>query len=712
MKRANSRSWTFWINGVLLTLLVGAVGLRVGLSTGYLTMGDERSGNEGLDLSRVRVQPAAFVLQGQRPSLEGGIAWLNTAGPIRLEELRGKIVLLDFWTYCCINCHHILPDLAKLEEKYKNELVVIGVHSPKFFAERDTENIRRKIREYGIKHPVVNDADQVLWNRFGVNSWPTLVLIDPKGDYQGALPGEGHYPVLDKAIGNLVSKHRAKGDLNESPFKFFPENEKPDDTPLLFPGKVLVDAASKRLFIADTAHHRIVMTDTQGKGARPIGTGLPGLVDGTFDKAGFNRPQGMCLLGETLYVADTENHAIRAVDLKARTVGTVAGNGQQSRRHERPGLSSDPARTASLNSPWDVVLVPNTRSLLIAMAGWHQIWRLDLDSGVVGAWAGTGDENIRDGLLNTAEFAQPSGLATDGTYLYVADSEVSGIRSVTLDKRNHRVQTIVGNGLFMFGDVDGVGGEVRLQHCLGVAYGNDKLYIADTYNNKIKVCDPRSRTVETLIGARQMGESDNPPLFYQPGGISFGAGNLYVADTNNHKIRVVDLKEKTVKTLELTGLTPPAPQPRVPSFPNVQTFNLAAVQLAPGESLTLAVTVPLEAGFKVNPDVPMPYLVETPGKSGLLSSELPPTGGKVDKPSPRFSVKVPLTRPAASGDQFDLRFSLSTFVCNDKSSLCTVRSFVWNVPVTIADGGSSELTLSGKASRRPSAESAAPRAGE
>ncbi len=289
------------------------------------------------------------------------------------------------------------------------------------------------------------------------------------------------------------------------------------------------------------------------------------MIDGAYDKACFNRPQGMCLAGDTLYVADTENHAIRSIDLKAKTVATVAGNGQQS--HRRTGSTA--AKTSGLNSPWDLLVEPgsNGKALLIAMAGPHQIWRLDLDTSVIGVWAGTGEENIIDGSLTTAAFAQPSGLATDGHFLYVADSEVSGVRAISLDHRNHRVGTIVGVGLFGFDDIDGQGSEVRLQHCLGVAYGGGKLYIADTYNNKIKVCDPQKRVVETFVGQRQPGSTDDPPRFYQPGGLSIVGSSLYVADTNNHEVRVVDLKEKTVRTLELTGLKPPAPPARPPSFP-------------------------------------------------------------------------------------------------------------------------------------------------
>ena len=628
-----------------------------------------------------------------RPSFAGGLGWLNTAGPIRMEELRGKIVLLDFWTYCCINCHHVLPDLARLEEKYKNELVVIGVHTAKFMAERDTENIRRKVREYGIKHPVVNDANQVIWDRFHVGSWPTLVLINVDGSYIGSAPGEGNYALLDRVIGQYVAKARARKTLNETPLKFFPENEKPDDTPLLFPGKVVADVPGGRLFIADTAHNRLVLCDLQGKNATPIGSGLPGLVDGPYDKAGFNRPQGMCLVGDTLYVADTENHALRAVDLKSQTVSTLAGNGSQSRWHSSTGSAA--GKTTALNSPWDVIQQPGARALFLAMAGPHQIWHYDLETGIVSVWAGSGMENIVDGSLASAAFAQPSGLATDGTHLFVADSEVSGIRSITLDKRDHRVQTIVGNGLFEFNDIDGIGNQVRLQHCLGVAYGEGKLYIADSYNNKIKVCDPRTRSVETLVGSRQPGDSDNPPQFYQPGGLSVASENLYVADTNNHKIKVVDLKTKSVQTLALEGLKPPSPPPRAPSFPNALALNVPAAKVGPGASITLDVTLPLAKGVKVNDGAPMPYLIETPGKTGLLSDQVPATGGKVSPPSPSFTINVPLARPAAAGDAFELKLSLAAFVCNEGSNVCMIKSYVWTIPVSGADSGDTRIALTG-----------------
>ena len=315
--------------------------------------------------------------------------------------------------------------------------------------------------------------------------------------------------------------YRKTGKLDETPIKFAPEKSQYADKALLFPGKVLADAKGNRLFISDTGHNRIIQTDLNGGHPVVIGDGGEGLVDGGFAKARFNRQQGMCLEGDTLYVADTENHAIRAIDLKAKKVVTLVGDGTQSQLDPRVPFEG-PGKTSRISSPWDVIQVPGTRTIYIAMAGPHQIWKYDPISNVVRSWAGSGYENILDGDLLDARFAQPSGLATDGKSLFVADSEVSGVRIVTgLNEADPKVGRIVGEGLFEFGDRDGKGPEqVRLQHCLGLAYGDGRLFIADTYNNKVKACDPATATVTTFVGTTESGDTDDPPTFYQPGGLS------------------------------------------------------------------------------------------------------------------------------------------------------------------------------------------------
>ncbi|MCU0704686.1 MAG: redoxin domain-containing protein [Fimbriiglobus sp.] len=494
--------------------------------------------------------------RAKAPEFPDKMDWLNTAGPLKLADLKGKIVLLDFWTLCCINCIHILPDLAKLEKKYEKELVVIGVHSAKFENEKDTKSIRKAVLRYEIAHPVVNDADHKIWDSYEVSSWPTFALIDAEGKFVGVTSGEGNLELLDTVIGKLVEEAKDKKVLNDKPMRFdLVRYREAGDTPLFFPGKVLADEKSDRLFVADSTHHRIVVTNLKGEKQAVIGTGTPGSKDGKFAEVQFDDPQGMALVGDTLYIADRKNHTIRAADLKGGTVKTVAGTGQQARDTRTIDTPADPLKTG-LNSPWDLLKVGDT--LFVAMAGHHQIWAYDLKANKIQSYSGTGRENIDDGPLYAANYGQPSGLAADDKYLYVADSEGSAIRRLPHNGEG-RVSTLIGSpgrgSLFYFGDVDGPADKAKLQHALGVAVYNDKLLITDTYNSKLKEYDPATKTLKTLLG----GEAKDP-AFNEPAGLSVAGGKLYVADTNAHRIRVVDLKTMAVSTLELKGVEPPPPQ--------------------------------------------------------------------------------------------------------------------------------------------------------
>jgi DNA-binding beta-propeller fold protein YncE len=351
-------------------------------------------------------------------------------------------------------------------------------------------------------------------------------------------------------LAKLIDFHRKKKTLTEKPIRFELARARESGTsPLFFPGKVLADAPGERLFIADSTHHRIVITTLEGKKIALAGRGQAGREDGPFEQAAFNDPQGLALRGDTLYVADRKNHLIRALDLKKQVVRTIAGNGRKGDDRRQGG----PARRVGLNSPWDLYL--HGHKLFIAMAGHHQIWSMDLEKGTLLPFAGTGREDLEDGPLPFSCFAQPSGLASDGTTLYVADSEISAVRALPLDGRG-TVKTLVGQGLFQFGDVDGIGPKVRLQHALGVAWYQSKLFVADTYNSKIKVLDPAKGLCETFLGGKQAGESSQP-LFSEPAGLSIAGDRLYVADTNAHRIRVVDLNTKEVSTLKLEGVEAP-----------------------------------------------------------------------------------------------------------------------------------------------------------
>lgn len=481
------------------------------------------------------------------PELTGAIEWFNVPAPLTLKKLRGKVVLLDFWTYGCINCLHILPDLKRLEAQYRQELVVIGIHSAKFTNERESENIRRIIVRYDIDHPVANDATFAIWKAYGARSWPTQVLIDPEGYVVATASGEGKGEAFDRAIAAVIQVFDEQHKIDRTPLPLSPERERVQTSTLAFPGKVLADESTERLFIADSNHHRVIVASFDGRVTDVIGRGEFGRADGTFDAAEFYRPQGLALDGDRLYIADTENHLVRVADLATRQVTTLAGTGQQAAW----GGDGGAAHETALSSPWDLQL--SGRLLFVAMAGTHQIWVIDRERGLALRYAGSGREARVDGPADEAAFAQPSGLALGDDTLYVADSESNIIRAIALPPKND-VRTLAGGDLFDFGDREGFGDDVRLQHPLGVAWRDGRLFIADTYNHRIKVLDPRTRKVTVLAGTGKPGSRDGVPSeasFYEPGGLSATSERIFVADTNNQALRSVQLSDGHVTTVQL-----------------------------------------------------------------------------------------------------------------------------------------------------------------
>jgi thiol-disulfide isomerase/thioredoxin len=473
--------------------------------------------------------------------------WLNVTAPLTLKALRGRVVLIDFWTYGCVNCLHIIPDLKRLEEKYAGELVVIGVHSAKFTNEGKLENLRRILVRYDIDHPVVNDASFAIWKAYGARAWPTQVLIDPEGYVVATASGEGHADGFDRAIAAVIQVFDEKGLIDRAPLPLAPERERLATSTLAFPGKVIADEAGGRLFIADSNHHRVVVADLDGRIVDVIGDGHAGFVNGGFDGARFYRPQGLALDRTRLYIADTENHAVRMADFESRRVTTVAGTGRQAAWGGAGGV----ATTTSLSSPWDLQVTPGL--LFVAMAGTHQIWMIDLERMLALPYAGSGREARLDGSVDEAAFAQPSGLALVDSTLYVADAESNILRAIALPPEN-RVRTLAGGDLFEFGDRDGRGDTARLQHPLGIASAGSRLFIADTYNHKIKTLNPDTGDVRTFAGTGREGAADGRAAaasFYEPGGLSATSRVLYVADTNNHAVRQIDLVTGLVATLWL-----------------------------------------------------------------------------------------------------------------------------------------------------------------
>lgn len=447
--------------------------------------------------------------------------------------------------------------MRQLRQIYPNELVIIGVHSAKFPTEKLTENIREAVMRHDIRHPVVNDADFEIWSQYGVRAWPTIVLVDPLGKVVGYQSGEIDAAEFTRVIEQMVGEFRQQNALESAPLALQPEISGEPERTLLYPSNVLA-VNSRRLFVADSGHHRILelALDEAGRTAtitRIIGSGEAGLHDGPLSKAQFHNPHGMARLGDLLFVADTENHAIRVVDLAAGTVQTVAGTGEKGRSLSATGGAP---REVALRSPWALAAVEDI--LFIAMAGSHQIWLLTFEAGepkALALFAGTGAEALIDGPRAEAAFNQPSDLAFDMGHLFVADAEASAIRAISLDA-DPQVMTLVGQGLFEFGDIDGVGADVRLQHPTGLTAHNGLLYIADSYNHKIKTLDPTSGETRTLIGTGEAGVEDGPfaqASLYEPEGMAAVDNRLYIADTNNHVIRVAELEANELYTLSINA---------------------------------------------------------------------------------------------------------------------------------------------------------------
>lgn len=618
------------------------------------------------------------------PELEPNMGWLNTDRPLRFDDdLRGRVVLLDFWTYCCINCIHVLDEIAELERTFAEEpFVVIGVHSAKFDNEQDRRNIRTAIQRYEIAHPVVVDEEMAIWSRYGARGWPTLVLVGPDGRIIGSTSGEGNKELLEDAIRAALAKGRSEGTLADGPVRIRADESVPSTSGLLFPGKVLGDAKGRRLFIADSGRHRVIEASWPEGGGRSVvrrvfGGPESGFADGGPDEARFYEPQGMALSadGETLFVADRRNHSIRAIALREGAVRTIAGTGEQG-RDRRGGRK---ALAQALNSPWDLAL--DGESLFIAMAGPHQIWMMDIGKGTIAAYAGSGAENIVDGDVETAALAQPSGLALLGRSLYFADSEVSAVRVVDLSAG--RVRTIVGHGLFEFGDRDGDHRSARLQHPLGVTVMGERLLVADTYNHKIREVDPVGLRVSTWLGGDERG-----PRLYEPGGLHLAGdgeeARLFIADTNNHRVVMVEPRTRAWAEVALDGLD--GMRAGLAGAADVELKG--SVLLGAGADATLTIDPPLPDGAKVNADAPVSVRIE---RDGLTIAQRTISRGETP-------VEVRVAREAVADGEWRVVARLA--YCTDADGgLCAPYSVGWTLEVRTAEGAGSAARVGGAGPR-------------
>lgn len=658
-------------------------------------------------------------------------AWLNTSRPITADELKGRIILLDFWTYCCINCMHVIPDLKYLEQQFGDKLTVIGIHSAKFQNEKDSENIRAAILRYDIEHPVVNDADFAIWQAFGVKAWPTFVLINPAGIVEGTYSGEGHRFEIAAAIEGLLTKY--KGRINTDKLPIALEKDKTPPTVLSFPGKLAAallgdeDGNYPVLFVSDSGHNRILGLGGMGGNERSIlhtvGSGREGFKDGSFEEAEFRHPQGLLYDGHILpdgklagilYVADTENHALRKIDFNAKTVTTIAGTGVQG--YDRT-VKNAPALQTPLASPWDLAFYPDDKHIVIAMAGLHQLWSYDIAAKTVSVIAGNGNESIDDGEYPSNSLSQPSGLsawrgggephfnleitgfsnvtgkgwigekskpdnvpsapkkvAADGRKLYFVDAETSSLRVFD----GSSVKTLIGTGLFDFGYKEGKQGTALMQHDLGVFADASGIYVADSYNHSIRRYDPATGILSNFAGHGERGNADGPlatASFNEPNAIiktgnMFG-GVFYVADTNNNAIRVI--KDGNVSTLNIQV---PAPEIAFATgLPNVQ--KLASMAIGTQASVTLS----LQDGWHINPDAPSTLAVfDMSGKPKAIAN---------------FDVKALQTKKMSlpelkAGTAYELQATLY-YCANAAGSQCLIKSF--DVPLMMKADGQKEIML-------------------
>ena len=602
--------------------------------------------------------------------------WVNTDRRYRMSDFRGKVVLLDFWTYCCINCMHVLPDLKRLEQKYP-ELVVIGVHSAKFTGERDLANIREAVIRYDIEHPVINDYRFELWNAYGIRAWPSFMLIDPQGVVAGRASGEGLYDLFDQQIARLIAEFDSKGQVNHQRIEFHLDKFSAPRSLLAFPGKLEVDPVRGRIFISDSNNDRILQIDREGKVLEVIGGGSSGKADGPFEEASFFRPQGMAYdaKADVLYIADTGNHLIRRAGLKERRVTTILGTGEQARGYSASGKGT----ALAINSPWDLALVEGR--LIIAMAGPHQLWSLDPESGEVRVFAGSGRENIVDGPAGEAQLAQPSGLSSDGPVVYFADSEVSAIRKVAAGM----VSTLVGEGLFEYGDIDGPLAQARLQHALGVLFHEGKIYVADTYNNKIKLIDPKKGEIRTLAGTGATGTEDGPAdkaRLNEPNDIKYLDGLFYITDTNNGSIRVYDPAKGRLSTLDLTGLDKLNMDK---SSAYAKTIRLPRRKVDPAVT-EIDFSVPVAPQLELNAEAPNYLEVSSSRESVARVLSFSP-----ELRENEFHASVPVK--LAAGETV-LRLDLGVYYCEKvQKSRCYIEQAILELPLQVVPGGTDKLAL-------------------
>lgn len=599
-------------------------------------------------------------LDGQiyAPEFPAGLEWLNSLQPMTLQQFHNKIVLVYFWSMSSLDCLEVVPELERLRTKYPAELIVVGIHSPLSAYEKDSEAIRHTILRNDITFPVINDSGLQMWNEYGIKTRPAFVLINPAGRVIGVHEGTGVFALFDSIISQAITYFDADSLIGRHKIGFVPEVLRREQSLISYPADIVADTGGTRLYLSDSRNHRILAMTTSGKLEFIIGSGRKGNQDSSFANANFERPEGLAIDGEVIYVADAGDHSIRAVNLKNKDVKTIVSN------------------SAGLKYPRDLVALNG--KLYITVEGANQIWAVDLASKEVEPFAGSGKIGKTDGQLFEADLGRPSGITTDGTKLYFVDSEGGAVRAI--DPNAGQVETILGTDL---------------QKPEGITYHDGLLYVADSYNHQVKVVDPTKKTISSLAGSGSKGFVNGAAAvasLFEPTGLAVAGGKLFVADCNNQQLRVVDMTTQRVSSLQITNLGAIARQ-------TIANFAGKEVKLPPAKlksgagKISIALMMPdgyrmLEQGvFFVN---------FRSSNTKVVSFTLTPKEITLNQATGEF--EIPLSGVIGTAN---VTIDVVLYMQKEGQQACYYDMIRANVPVTIEDKGSAGFGVGVKVSALP-----------
>ncbi len=590
--------------------------------------------------------------------------WVNVAEPLVPDDLHGRVVLLNFWRFGCADCLSEMEGIAQLEKIYGTQLVVVGIHSWQFKEELSDEAISHAMVANGVQHPVANDANQAIAKAFRVTQWPTQILLNPRGGIEAVYAGEGHFDEMQAAIQRMAKLY--SGHLRHDPVKLRGDNTV--YTLLDYPGGIAylpMYRNAPALAVADTGHDRVVVSDLQGKVLEVIGSGAQGHSDGIFEDARFSRPEGVAVHGELVYIADTGNHLLRLANLSTRKVVTLAGTGALA---AGPLKETQPAAKSMLASPWALALWPDENHVAIAMAGNNQLWSYNVADKTVSLLAGSGDKGQQDGPAASAKLAQPSGLAALGNRLFFTDAQTSTLR--VLEKG--QVKTLAGDAAGTAGYKTGPKGGGLMQHPMGLAAVGDMVFIADSYNHAIRAFDLKKGLLENLAGGGESGKANgagSKASFSQPQGLAAQGGSLFVADTDNSAVRVVEVQGQKVSPLAVHEEAQKEPVALQEALPNVTETD----------PIRLAMQSPVRLNLKLKPG----WHIHQEGPSYLALFDLVKNNQVVVSFDRGMLLQNRMLIPPRLGMQYKLQGTF--FYCEDsKQSVCEVQSI--DAPVSFEDG--------------------------